>query len=249
MFDDKYGLTKAVLEGRKTMTRRIIPEKYSKWIDRLSKGVLVISEESVPADMSIEEFARQWSESGRIMIATHEEPETQIIGGWEDYIIATISRFQKDEEVAVAQRYYDIWMQSPDQINLTFADKYINESGWKNKMFVRADVMPHRIRITDIKVERLQDISKEDCLKEGIDEDFGDGNLLYWWSVPHEGISWEEYKKRSSELARHDYFGTPGDYFWDTPQGAFAALIDKISGKGTWKRNPWVFAYSFELVK
>ena len=29
---------------------------------------------------------------------------------------------------------------------------------------------------------------------------------------------------------------------------AFAALIDKVSGKGTWKKNPWVFAYSFELI-
>ena len=221
MFDDKYGLTKAVLEGRKTMTRRIIPEKYSKWIDRLSKGVLVISEESVPADMSIEEFAKQWSESGRIMIATHEEPETQIIGGWEDYIIATISRFQKDEEVAVAQRYYDIWMQSPDQINLTFADRYINESGWKNKMFVRADVMPHHIRITDIKVERLQEISDEEIERE----------CKLFYNFADQG---------------YEVSGMRGTF--DTPRDAFAALIDKISGKGTWVRNPWVFAYSFELL-
>ena len=25
-------------------------------------------------------------------------------------------------------------------------------------------------------------------------------------------------------------------------------LIDKISGKGTWESNPWVVAYSFELI-
>ena len=25
--------------------------------------------------------------------------------------------------------------------------------------------------------------------------------------------------------------------------------IDKVSGRGTWNRNPWVFAYSYELVK
>ena len=29
---------------------------------------------------------------------------------------------------------------------------------------------------------------------------------------------------------------------------AFALLIDKVSGKGTWESNPWVVAYSFELV-
>lgn len=32
-------------------------------------------------------------------------------------------------------------------------------------------------------------------------------------------------------------------------QEAYAALIDKISGKGTWASNPYVFVYEFELVK
>ena len=36
---------------------------------------------------------------------------------------------------------------------------------------------------------------------------------------------------------------------YSTPQYAYAALIDKVSGKGTWKSNPWVFVYEFELVK
>lgn len=34
-----------------------------------------------------------------------------------------------------------------------------------------------------------------------------------------------------------------------TPRKAFAALIDKVSGKETWNSNPWVFVYEFELVK
>ena len=34
-----------------------------------------------------------------------------------------------------------------------------------------------------------------------------------------------------------------------TPREAYAALIDKISGKGTWASNPYVFVYEFELVK
>lgn len=36
---------------------------------------------------------------------------------------------------------------------------------------------------------------------------------------------------------------------FDTPRKAFAALIDKVSGRGTWDRNPWVVVYEFELVK
>lgn len=30
---------------------------------------------------------------------------------------------------------------------------------------------------------------------------------------------------------------------------AFAALIDKIGGKGTWQSNPYVFVYDFKLIK
>lgn len=38
----------------------------------------------------------------------------------------------------------------------------------------------------------------------------------------------------------------PGGY--DTPREAFAALIDKTCGKGTCERNPWVFAYTFNII-
>ena len=39
------------------------------------------------------------------------------------------------------------------------------------------------------------------------------------------------------------------DFKFDSPREAFAALIDRISGRGTWQRNPWVYAYEFELIK
>ena len=41
-------------------------------------------------------------------------------------------------------------------------------AGYTNKMFVKSDLMPHHIKITNIRMEQLQDISEEDCLKEGI---------------------------------------------------------------------------------
>ena len=98
--------------------------------------------------------------------------------------------------------------------------------GVHNKMFVKAEYMPHQIRITNVRVERLQDISDEDCLREGILEDCP--NVQY--SFPTE-------------------IGYCGQYPFNTPREAFAALIDKVSGKGTWASNPWVFVYEFELVK
>lgn len=80
--------------------------------------------------------------------------------------------------------------------------------------------------MTDLKVERLQDISDEDCIKEGV---------LYSdkYAMPY-GIS--------DSKAPNGVF-----FYYSTPREAYADLIDRISGRGTWQSNPFVFAYDFEL--
>lgn len=100
-----------------------------------------------------------------------------------------------------------------------------NTAGWDNKMFVAAKYMPHHIRITAVRIEMLQDISDEDCMREGVV--FSDKHCYPYGipDYPHKG--WFDY---------------------NTPREAFAALIDKVSGRGTWQANPLVWAYSFELV-
>lgn len=121
------------------------------------------------------------------------------------------------EVVSIAQRYSEMGIEP-----FPFCEK-----GWYNKMFVKADLMIHHIKITDIRVERLQDISDKDCLKEGIYEDSGDDDF--------------------SPSIFYDFEGNEDEGF-DTPREAFAVLIDKVSGKGTWESNPYVFVYDFELV-
>lgn len=134
------------------------------------------------------------------------------------------------DEVAIAQSYSSIVEQDPEN---DYGNYYIKQfkytPAWTNKMFVKANFMPHRIRITGIRVERLQDINNEDCLREGIRKsvvEYGDKKIVQW-----------------------TYFDEKRTIWFDSPRDAFAALIDRISGRGTWQRNPWVFAYEFELIK
>ena len=100
-------------------------------------------------------------------------------------------------------------------------------------MFVKAEYMPNHIKIINVKVERLQDISNEDYLKEGI--------------VKQEVIS-----DKSPFLYAYDAF-LNGDnkYFasrwFRNPREPFSILIDKVSGKGTWEENPFVWVYEFAL--
>lgn len=102
----------------------------------------------------------------------------------------------------------------------------ISPAGVNNKMFVSAKLMPHQIRITNIRIERLQDISDEDCLAEGILE----------WNAGQKDIPFFTYKNAK----KNDF---------DSPRDAYASLIDKISGKGTWEKNPLVFVFEFVLLK
>lgn len=207
MFNDKYSLTQAVLDGRKTMTRRIIkcPETYK---GRPVKGLRITGSKDIR--LAVE------------MLVYNEECD--------DFVPMYIQpRYEIGEVIAVAQSYESLGMNPEIALNdkdgIGFYTKTKFAPGWKNKMFIRGDLMPHHIRITNIKIERLQDISDGDCLKEGIEEHLK--NVQYGFS---------------------SNIGYCGQYPFPNPREAFAALIDKVSGKGTWKSNPYVFVYEFELV-
>lgn len=220
MFNDKLGLTQAVLEGRKTMTRRIIkcPRTFR------GEWVAGFNIHRSPSDKKIVGFP-----------CMYDADEREFDMG------EILPKYELGEVVAIAQSYMDVdrfHRKGKNTAYLEYLDSILPElklyPGWGNKMFVKADLMPRHIKITGIKVERLQDISDEDCLKEGI--------------VKQEVISDE-----SPFLYAYDAF-LNGDnkYFasrwFKNPKEAFAVLIDKVSGKGTWESNPFVFAYEFVLV-
>lgn len=205
MFNDRCGLTQAVLDGRKTQTRRMLnPTMFFQRLET-DEGW---SNEDISA----------WK---RLCNRRLYEAQGDMLQQMFDYALSS-SRYKVGEVVAVAQKYKDIALDVPVEL----AAELIKQPGWNNKMFVRADLMPHHIRITNIRVERLRDISEEDCLKEGIwrDDNVGLEGTTYW------------------------YHGLANSSF-RTAKEAYAALIDKISGKGTWEGNPWVFVYDFELIK
>lgn len=211
MFNNRYGLTKAVLEGRKTMTRRIIKAP------RTMEGKDVYG------------FYIVKDRTGDVVEVMAIDEDGATIGN-------ILPKYKVGEVVAVAQRYRDIMSYLADSF-IQPAPGYLTDNpGYNNKMFVRADLMPHQIRFTNVWAERLKDITDEDCLKEGVDK----GYLGYYIN----GLKTKDWKKESHvEKDGKTYKLFP------TPQEAFAALIDIIHGKGTWDSNPWVYAYEHELVK
>lgn len=222
-FNDRYGLTQAVIEERKIMTRREIkaPRRFRGqdvngfWVYRRPDTREVV-------EVCMKDYDDFAIEGGQIF-----------------------PKYKLGEVVAVAQRYSTIAAGHPDVdtflLQVAKAHKISIESvhdlaGWNNKMFTKAELMPHQIRITGIKCERLQDISDEDCIKEGIfvNEYVGNGKKCHHYGF--DGF----FDETAGWFARGWY---------NTPREAFATLIDKVSGRGTWYLNLLAAAYEFELVK
>ena len=196
MFNDRYGLTKAVISGRKTVTRRIV-DPQGKY-----------------------EELRWWQPCLEFEECMYGYTEN---GGWE----VIEPRYNVGEIVAVAQSYNQVYHQEGLETIDMLVSGLKHTVGWQNKMFVKAELMPHQIQITDIRIERLQDISGDDCMNEGI-----------------------RYSCVESILGMYGYIDCEGTGLWfNTPREAFASLIDKVSGRGTWDRNPFVWRIEFELVK
>ena len=203
MFNDRYGLTQAVLEGRKTMTRRVIADT------KVIQSLLEIEEDGALNDA---------------------DPDIRCI-------IDGKAKYKVGEVVAVAQSYMDVMHERNDH----GVSYLVAKAGYTNKMFVRADLMPHKIRITRASIERLQDICREDCRSEGIQSVC---TTAGWRYVPGgRRISAAEQNRILSERIK-----LSADCAFDSPQTAFAFLIDATSGKDTWDSNPFVFVYEFDLI-
>ncbi|KIQ56456.1 hypothetical protein [Pseudomonas fluorescens] len=86
--------------------------------------------------------------------------------------------------------------------------------------------MPRRasrilLEVTDVRVERLQDISDEQALAEGAQQ-YGDGN---------------------------GYHVEDGQFYTDHPYETFAGLWQSINGEESWRSNPWVWVVEFKRVQ
>ena len=214
MFNDQYRLTEAVLEGRKTQTRRIIkcPREFKgEWVAGFNIHI------------------RQSDKTVVSLPCMYDADEREFDGG------EILPRYMVGEIVAIAQSYKDLGYNEM-ALNISPKDWRIVRGtlgkckGWNNKMFVRPEACVHQIKITNVRIQRLQDISDEDCLAEGIRK--------------------IESNKISKAFGFDNSYEIPNQFpVFDSPREAYAALINRVSGKGTWESNPWVFVYEFELVK
>src|SRR5690606_31906563 len=93
------------------------------------------------------------------------------------------------------------------------------------------------LKVTGVRVEKLQDISEEDAIKEGVTIL---NNIFIKENFP------DYFKAYSSwEPERHGNKPPLGP----TPKQRFEKLWQSINGPKSWYQNPYVWVYSFEKVE
>lgn len=219
MFDKKIGLEKAVLERVKDMTRRVekpllsIDARVSLDTGGIRDGVIGICAPGA---------------SGLLMDYTEIR-----------------TAYKAGEVVAMSQSYKDICESLDPCKRLDFIRSVQSVHGtgnhegliaWNNKYYVKASLMPHHIRITDVGLERLRDISGEDCLREGVRY-----TRHPRWSYV-DGI----YAGGDDSSCCLDD-GRCMKMYPDERE-AFKDIIRRTCGRGVWESNPYAVVYTFELI-
>jgi hypothetical protein len=171
------------------------------------------------------------TQTRRIM---QEQPPYQLLS------CGTSGRYWADNPEDLRAKYFRckyeigdiLWVRETFQIlppNMVFykADCYdrkdIEYWKWKPSIFMPKEACRIFLKLTNIRVERLNDISENDSLMEGI-RAFTKDNSLFKHGL--DGWEWQSMPKYAKE--------------------AYRMLWDKINGKGSWNLNPFVWVYDFE---
>lgn len=188
----------ALLDGRKTQTRRLVNPKMYLVVDGDETTGRIVEQSDPQFGKCAEEYAPcPYGQPGdRLWVR-----ETWCHLPWS---AGAEKQSPKDEYVGI--RYRATWDRSH---HLPWIPA-IHMFRWASRI---------TLEITDVRVQRVQDISEEDALAEGCDGDCGVGNMRVW-----------------AEMGRCRYHFAG---LWDDINGK----------RAPWSDNPWVWCISFKRVK
>lgn len=214
-------MVQAILEGRKTQTRRIVSKSNS--LHSLVWDAFDWSEVYVNSPVGLkvkckgqEELWRIWPkwEVGDILWVrekTRRYYETDVNGNIDYDRLVVEYATDKTEEIYLMDGDGSIAMTKDGE------ERFVP---WKPSIHMPRSACRIRLQITDIRVERLQDVSEEDAKAEGV-ERFPNGR-------------WKMYG------LHHNVYDMP------TAHDSFRTLWRTINGEESWNANPWVWAIAFK---
>lgn len=103
---------------------------------------------------------------------------------------------------------------------------------WKPSIHMPRWASRITLRVIGVKVERLQDISEADAIEEGV---------CKFAEQADRSTSWQGLKPVDRDAMVRAIYGSA--------RRAFQHLWESINGENSWQDNPWVAAYTFEMVR
>ena len=208
------AMVKAILDGRKTQTRRVVKPQPQKPIVSESDG-----------------FPETWYEHGVLI----EEPSNVwkcpygMIGD-KLWVRETFWHQRASFDEVCGIKYKD-----EDEFTVYRAD-YDGGPGdnfsWKPSIFMPKILSRITLEITDVRVQRLQEISEQDAIAEGV-EKLGEFPDI---------TPWRNYGLKA---------GQPHCLNFSIARRSFQTLWDSINAKRGygWDSNPWVWAIMFRQLE
>lgn len=140
-------MVKAILEGQKTVTRRCVKAK-----SKNACGFFVVTRESDSAFMGVYDY-----DENEMM---YESPQTQP---------AYVGDIMYVRETWTKDNYRYMYRANYSEIEKFYRDGKEVQLKWKPSIHMPKEAARIFLKVTDVRVEQLQDMDKMDALKEGID--------------------------------------------------------------------------------
>ena len=214
------SMVQAILEGRKTTTRRIVKTDLSLLdYDVNDKDYLYLPNEYGEFHHLLEYspykigdilYVRETWCRGKVEI----EDTTDGFQG-ETYISQCIG----DEDI--------IFKQQAIQEGID-----ISETKWKPSIHMPKEAARIFLKVKSVRVEKLQDITEEGCLEEGIRKYTKDGEL-FKYSVNESMYKWQDMPKEPKEAFKD---------LWNS------TLNKKTGWNCKYENNPYVWVIEFEII-
>ena len=246
----------AILEGRKTQTRRIIKESFNGCFTNggphpcPNEPILMYPGEIIPGPMP-----------GQPDIVLDNESVEAIFHCSTLDSVAKCPYGAKGDRLWVRESHAENlgigWLYKADATEddsgerdgWWVGDEFFQNVKWKPSIHMPRKASRITLEVLDIRVERLQDISEKDAKAEGMF--FTDyGRQCYHGGGPPKDVG-------NCPAPEHTHTQRPG-WFWKkterhtqcllTARSAFGNIWQSIHGPDSWNQNPWVWVVEFKRV-
>lgn len=242
-------MIRAILDGRKTQTRRLVKPQPEPTIDGFfrwplpSQGVAAFYSWSGRSPR----FSPEWCPYGL---------PGDVLWVRETFVVETNQGFDSESVYRppfkdgrpirrCGNEDYGTWWEqchyraTDPEPELTYEDEDGPAAHWKSSIHMPRWAARIFLRIKSVRVERVQDISEADARAEGVTPNWC-GDLTGWHPDKH------GFLLPGDENATDD---TDEDAYFYTGRDAFEALWDSINGDRdgcSWSANPWCWCIEFE---